>query len=82
MERLWSIARYILTDQRANMSPILFETILFLKFNAGLWDPLTVQKAYDIYIKKQRDERVKDRVTGAEEQKEYLECKEEDALVG
>ena len=30
------IARYILTDQRANMSPILFGTILFLKFNDNL----------------------------------------------
>ena len=55
---------------------------MFLKFIAGLWDPLTVQKVYDIQIKKQKDERVKDRVTGAEEQEEDLECEEEDALVG
>ena len=57
-------------------------TILFLKFNAGLWDLLIVQKAHDIHIKKQWDECVKDRVTGAEEQEEDLECEEEEALVG
>ena len=81
VERLLSIARHISTDC-ANMSPIIFETILFLKFNASLWDPLIVQKAYDIHIKEQRDERVKDRVTGAEEQEVDLECEEEEALVG
>ena len=64
------------------MSPIIFETILFFKFNTGLWDPLTVQKAYDIHIKERRDERVKDRVTGTEEHEEDLECEEEEALMG
>ena len=57
-------------------------TILFLKFNAGLWDLLIVQKAHDIHIKKQWDECVKDRVTGSEEQEEDLKYEEEDALVG
>ena len=36
VERVWSISRYFLTNQRANMSPIIFETILFLKFNADI----------------------------------------------
>lgn len=32
VERLWSLANYILTDERkGNMSPVMFEAILFLK---------------------------------------------------
>ena len=42
-ERLWSMARYLLTTQRATMAPIVFESILFLRFNACLWDERTVQ---------------------------------------
>ena len=54
------------------MSPIMFETILFLKLNKALWDPHTVQKAYDIHIKEKRDERVKKRLAAAEEQEQDL----------
>ena len=81
VERVWSISRYFLTNQRANMSPIIFERIQFLKFNADIWDPLAVQKAYDIHIKEKRDKYVKTRVAVAEEQEEDLEYEEEEALV-
>ena len=38
VERLWSIARYILTTSRTKMAPIVFEAILFLRMNRALWD--------------------------------------------
>jgi hypothetical protein len=44
-ERLFSLAKHILTDTRKNTSPILFEVLLFLKVNRSLWDSTTVSKA-------------------------------------
>ena len=38
VERLWSIAKHILTDVRKGMmDPIMFEATLFLKLNRRLW---------------------------------------------
>jgi hypothetical protein len=44
-ERLFSLAKHILTDTRKNTLPILFEVLLFLKVNRSLWDSTTVSKA-------------------------------------
>ena len=44
VERLFSSARLVLTDYRKSMSPYSFECIMFLKFNASLWDISTVSK--------------------------------------
>jgi hypothetical protein len=52
IERLFSDSKHILTDQRKNMSPILFEAILFLKRNCSLWNAKTVAKA----LKRKDDE--------------------------
>lgn len=38
VERSFSAARWILTSLRKTMSPILFESILFLRMNRDLWD--------------------------------------------
>ena len=35
-ESIWSIAANILSDNRAGMTPVWFETIL--KYNQNLWD--------------------------------------------
>jgi hypothetical protein len=45
IEHLFSDSKHILTDQRKNMSPILFEAILYLKRNCTLWNAETVAKA-------------------------------------
>ena len=37
VERLWSLARGILTDNRRGMSTLMVQTILFLKENRELW---------------------------------------------
>jgi uncharacterized protein YcbK (DUF882 family) len=38
VERLWSVAAYILTNQRRAMTPQLFEALIFLKTNHQFWD--------------------------------------------
>lgn len=45
VEQMWSQAKYILSQQRSRMSPILFETILYLKINDRFWDKKTVHEA-------------------------------------
>ncbi len=46
IERMWSRAKYVLSDQRSRLTPELFEAILFLKLNSRFWNPLLVSKAY------------------------------------
>jgi hypothetical protein len=39
VERLWSIAWHILTNQKmGKLSPTVFEALIFLKLNKRLWD--------------------------------------------
>ena len=45
VERLFSMARLILTDYRKSMAPIVFEALLMLKVNHRLWDISDVAKA-------------------------------------
>ena len=43
-ERLFSLAKNILTDSRKCTAPVLFEAFLFLKVNKNLWDAYSVGK--------------------------------------
>ena len=38
VERLWSLAKNVLTDGRRNMAPLMVQVILFLKENRELWN--------------------------------------------
>ncbi|RHY83326.1 hypothetical protein DYB35_008659, partial [Aphanomyces astaci] len=38
VERLFSVAKYILTDHRKHMHPVNFEMIIFLRANASYWN--------------------------------------------
>ena len=44
-ERAFSSAKHILVDSRKGMSPMMFEALLYLKFNADLWDAQMVATA-------------------------------------
>jgi hypothetical protein len=46
-ERLFSITKYILEQQRSGMSDYSFEMTAFLKVHKDLWDPATVTAAVD-----------------------------------
>ena len=70
VERLWSIARYILTTSRTRLEPILFEALLFLRANCVLWDERTVQAAIHAAQKDDKDERLAKKLKEAEDQAE------------
>ncbi len=38
VERVWSMAGHVLTDSRLALSPLVFELIMYLKYNDCLWD--------------------------------------------
>lgn len=38
MERVWSLCKYIEPDHRRQMTPQLFESFPFLKFNELFWN--------------------------------------------
>ena len=52
VERVWSFAKYILTNTQASMTPVLFETIIFLKYN---WSYVTVQMVQKALAEVKRD---------------------------
>ena len=74
VERLWSVARYLLTTQRATMTPIVFEAVLFLKFNHSLWDEKTVQQAYSIVVREKKEKRLADKLKIADNQDDDIAC--------
>ena len=47
VERLWSKALYIYSQQRRRMTPLFFEAILYLKENRRFWDKSTVVQALE-----------------------------------
>ena len=58
VERLWSEAKFVLNAHRAKISPIVFEALMFIKFNQQYWDIFTVQRAYSTVIKESQAERL------------------------
>jgi hypothetical protein len=73
VERLWSIARYLLTTLRSQLSPILFEALLFLRLNRTLWNERTVQMAHLAVREQSKNERL---------EKKLKEAADHEALVG
>ena len=45
VERLWSIATNVLTDERKKTTPLMLEALLFLRVNEPLWDVNMVKQA-------------------------------------
>jgi hypothetical protein len=45
VKRLFSVAKYILTDTRKHMHPSNFEMIIFLRTNSSYWNVDTVAEA-------------------------------------
>ena len=47
VERVWSVASFILTKGRMSiMDPILFESLMFLKYNRAFWGKALILQAY------------------------------------
>ena len=81
VERLWSVARYVLTTQRAKLSPLLFETIMYLKFNAQLWDANIVHQAHCRLVKDNKATRAERTKAAIAEQDELDEAAENEVLM-
>jgi hypothetical protein len=45
VERVWSIAEYILTKQCKRMTSYLFECLIFLRYNKEFWKCMDSQEA-------------------------------------
>ena len=45
VERVWSMADHVLTEHCASLSPLVFELIMYLKYNSRLWGLAEVMKA-------------------------------------
>ena len=58
VERIWSMAKYILTQQRRQMSPKVFECLICLKYNREFWDEAMVVTAYRNAKSQKRSEAV------------------------
>jgi hypothetical protein len=44
-ERVWSMAGHVLTDHRSRISSLIFELIMYLKYNSCLWGIADVVEA-------------------------------------
>ena len=62
VERVWSSAGHIMTKDCSSMSPIVFEAIMYLKYNRRLWDLSDVVEA-----NKRRKKQSKDRANNGKE---------------
>jgi hypothetical protein len=76
VERLWSIAKYILVDQRKGMTPQMFEALLFLKVNARFWNQSLVSDA----LSSAKTSRSEDRLSKLLEQQE-IQGDEDDLMM-
>lgn len=53
VERLWSIAKYVLAENCQSMTPELLDALLFLKLNMRLCDACLVSESYKVFRNKQ-----------------------------
>ena len=55
-ERLFSAAKHVLTDTRKCMSPIMFESLIFLQKNRAMWDQFAVAAAAKMQVQQRQEE--------------------------
>lgn len=77
VERLWSEARWILTDNRSKTAPILVEAILFLRYHRGLWDENSVMEARHAVKEAARLTREEKKTTELSQRLEAAEAQQE-----
>jgi len=58
VERLWSVAKLVLSDKRHRSCPVTVEAVLFLRSNRRLWGQDTVKKAMSAEMSSKADEKV------------------------
>ena len=73
VERIWSMAKYILVQQRKGMSPKLFECLIFLKYNRQFWNKRKVAEAYRKAKDKKSSDRAKKLAEEVEEERKMMD---------
>ena len=77
VERLWSLAKNVLTDKRRGMATMMVQVILFLKENRELWNCNTVYKSIANVQKKAAGERRRKREEQLQEQENMQQAIEQ-----
>ncbi len=73
VERLFSMAKYVMAENRRSLTPHFFEAIMFLKFNERFWDAQLVSNA----VHGAHSARVEARIEAHELEQESLSSLEE-----
>jgi hypothetical protein len=73
VEWLWSIAKTILSSNRASMSPLVFESLLFLRVNRRFWDIKTVTEAYANARSNAKSDRLSQKIADERVMEEFVE---------
>ena len=58
VERLWSICSKVIDKDQHSMSPLMLQTILFLKVNSDYWGPSVIAKADAMRRSKRVDRKI------------------------
>ena len=66
VERLWSVAKKILTNNRYHLTVVMFETLMFLKMNEDYWDLQSVHAAHSMARKPKRTTEIEAMLTEEE----------------
>jgi len=61
LERLWSLAKNLLTDKRRGMATVMIQVILFLKENRNLWNDSMVYQSINNCQQKNTNRRRRER---------------------
>ena len=67
------MCKYILVQQRKNMSPRMFECLIFLKVNRRFWDSRMVARAYNLAKLEKRNARVEKLAKDVEDELKLME---------
>ena len=66
VERLWSVAKKVLTNNRSCLTTVMFETLIFLKINEDYWDLQSVQTSHSMARKPKRTKEIEVMITEEE----------------
>ena len=79
IERVWSMAGHVLTEHHSSLSPLIFELIMYLKYNTQLWE---LQDVVNVNISRKKETEAAQRQDATEKQRCNKDGDEERASSG
>jgi hypothetical protein len=73
VEWLWSLAKMILSSQRASLTPLMFESLLFLRVNERFWDLNTIIEALAMAKASAKGDRLKQKIADESVMESFVE---------